>query len=79
MPAVLSTVPRGIGNAHVFTYQGVPLDRVAKMLGHAGLGLRLRLRYAHFSVEDLNPALDAVSAMEKRGGERTVNEKGDVR
>lgn len=40
---------------------GVPLDRVAKMLGHAGLGLVLR--YAHFSVEDLNPALDAVSAM----------------
>lgn len=54
---------------------GVPLDRVAKMLGHAGLDLVLR--YAHFSVEDLNPALDAVSAMEKTGGLRTVNVKGD--
>lgn len=53
----------------------MPLDRVAKMLGHAGLGLVLR--YAHFSVEDLNPALDAVSAMERRGGQRTVIEKGD--
>lgn len=112
MRAVLAAVPRGIGEAHVFTYKGlpwafwrlsrlfektveaaglvgdwsphsirhtsatwarksgVPLDRVAKMLGHAGLGLVLR--YAHFSVEDLNPALDAVSAMEKRG---TVNER----
>jgi integrase len=54
---------------------GVPLDRVAKMLGHAGLDLVLR--YAHFSVEDLNPALDAVSAMERRGGQRAVIEKGD--
>jgi integrase len=51
---------------------GTPLDRVAKMLGHAGLGLVER--YAHFSVEDLNPALDAVSAAERRGGERQVNE-----
>jgi integrase len=112
MRAVLAAVPRGIGEAHVFTYKGrpwerwtlgdhfqktvklaglvgpwtphslrhtaatwarkagVPLDRVAKMLGHAGLGLVLP--YAHFAVEDLNPALDAVSAMEKRGG---VNER----
>jgi integrase len=117
MRAVLATVPRGIGDAHVFTYRGlpwaasrlrhhfdrtvklagltgdwtphsirhtaatwarkagVPLDRVAKMLGHAGLDLVLR--YAHFSVEDLNPALDAVSQMEKRGRDRTVIEKGD--
>jgi integrase len=115
MLAVLTTVPRGIGDALVFTlkglpwemYQlrkrfgktvklaglvgdwsphsirhtsatwarktGVPLDRVAELLGHAGLGLVRR--YAHFAVEDLNPALDAVSAMEKRGGQRTVNEK----
>lgn len=51
---------------------GTPLDRVAKMLGHAGLGQVER--YAHFDVEDLNPALDAVSAMERRGGERAVNE-----
>jgi hypothetical protein len=34
-------------------------------------------RYAHFSVEDLKPALDAISAMENRGGERTVYEKVD--
>ena len=54
---------------------GMPLDRVAKMLGHAGLSLVER--YAHFSVEDLNPALDAVSAMAERGGDRTVNVKGD--
>lgn len=54
---------------------GMPLDRVAKMLGHAGLGLVLR--YAHFSTEDLDLTLDAVSAMEKRIGERTVIEKGD--
>jgi integrase len=54
---------------------GVPLDRVAGMLGHAGLGLVLR--YAHFAVEDLNPALDAVSAMEKRVDGRTLNVKGD--
>jgi integrase len=115
MRAALAPLTRGIGEAHVFTYSGlpwsagrlrrhfertvrlaglvgewtphsvrhtaatwarkagVPLDRVAKMLGHAGLGLVER--YAHFSVEDLNPALDAVSAMERRGGERTVNEK----
>jgi integrase len=116
MRAALAPLTRGIGEAHVFTYKGlpwsagrlrrhfertvrlagivgdwtphslrhtaatwarragVPLDRVAKMLGHAGLGLVER--YAHFSVEDLNPALDAVSAMEKRIGERTVIEKG---
>jgi integrase len=118
MVAVLAAVPRGIGNAHVFRYKGlpwafwrlsrlfektvnasglkgdwsphslrhtaatearkdgVPLDRVAMMLGHAGLGLVLR--YAHFSPEDLNPALAAVSRMEKRGAvnERLI-EKGD--
>ncbi|HQQ78864.1 MAG TPA: tyrosine-type recombinase/integrase, partial [Thermoanaerobaculia bacterium] len=51
---------------------GTPLDRIAKTLGHAGLNLVER--YAHFSVEDLNPTLDAISAMERRGGERTVNE-----
>ncbi|HEX7600207.1 MAG TPA: site-specific integrase [Polyangiaceae bacterium] len=54
---------------------GMPLDRVAKMLGHAGLGLVLR--YAHFATEDLDLTLDAVSAMEKRIGERTVIETGD--
>lgn len=116
MRAVLAAVPRGIGEAHVFTHEGlpwgaghlrrhfartvslaglvgdwtphslrhsaatwarktgIPLDRVAELLGHAGLGLVQR--YAHFSVEDLNPALDAVSAMEKRIGERTVIERG---
>jgi integrase len=116
MKAALGAVPRGIGDAHVFTHEGVPwaasrlrhffertvrvaglkgawtphsirhtaatwarktgvpLDRVAKMLDHAGLDLVLR--YAHFSVEDLNPALDAVSAMEKRGGAPSVHEKG---
>lgn len=118
MRAVLATVPRGIGDAHVFTdgaglpwvkkalnarfgrtlraaglvgdwtphsirhtaatwarKAGVPLDRVAKMLGHAGLGLVLR--YAHFATEDLDLTLDAVAAMEKRIGERMVIEKGD--
>jgi integrase len=54
---------------------GTPLDRVAKMLGHAGLGLVER--YAHLAVEDMNPALGAVSAMEKRGGARPVPVKGD--
>jgi integrase len=118
MRAILALVPRGIGDAHVFTDRsglpwkktalngrfartlraaglvgdwtphsirhtaatwarkaGMPLDRVAKMLGHAGLGLVLR--YAHFATEDLDLTLDAVSAMEKRIGERTVNVKGD--
>jgi integrase len=117
MRAVLATVPRGIGEAYVFTdaglpwtterlrrhfartlrlaglvgawtphsirhtaatwarKTGIPLDRVAKMLGHAGLGLVLR--YAHFSPEDLNPALDAVAAMERRGpGARPVHVEG---
>lgn len=117
MRAVLATVPRGIGEAPVFAYEGlpwrasrlrhrfertvraaglvgdwtphsirhtaatwarkagIPLDRVAKMLGHAGLDLVQR--YAHFSVDDLNPALDAVSAAEKAGGARWVPVKGD--
>jgi integrase len=44
---------------------GVPLDRVAMMLGHAGLGLVLR--YAHADTKDVDGALDAVSAMERRG------------
>jgi integrase len=119
MRAVLATVPRGIGEAPVFTDRGLPwtterlrrhfgrtlrraglvgdwtphsirhtaatwarkagtpLDRVAKMLGHAGLGLVLR--YTHFSPEDLNPALDAVAAMERRGavgGARPVHVEG---
>lgn len=55
--------------------ENVPLDRVAELLGHAGLGLVQR--YAHSSVEDLNPALDAVAEMGNRGGERTVYEKVD--
>jgi integrase len=115
MLAVLATVPRGIGDAHVFTLKGLPwdmyqlrkrfertvslaglvgdwsphsirhtaatwarkagtpLDRVAELLGHAGLGLVRR--YAHFSVEDLNPALDAVSEAEARGRDTTVIQK----
>lgn len=115
MLAVLALVPRGIGDALVFTVEGLPwdayqlrkrfertvalagvvgnwsphsirhtgatwarrggapLDRVAELLGHAGLGLVRR--YAHFAVRDLNPALDAVSEAETRGRERTVNEK----
>lgn len=118
MRCVLALVPRGIGEAHVFTDRaglpwkktalnnrfdrtlraaglvgdwtphsirhtaatwarkaGMPLDRVAKLLGHAGLGLVLR--YAHFATEDLDLTLDAVSATEKRIGERNVNVKGD--
>jgi integrase len=55
---------------------GAPLDRVAELLGHAGLGLVRR--YAHFAVADLNPALDAVSEAEARGRERTVNEKVSI-
>jgi integrase len=53
--------------------KGVPLDKIAELLGHSGLGQVLR--YAHFVVDDLNPALDAVSAIEAQIGERTVNEK----
>jgi integrase len=115
MLAVLTTVPRGIGDALVFTLKGLPfdmyqlrsrfektvkaaglvgdwsphsirhtaatwsrrggapLDRVAELLGHAGLGLVRR--YAHFAVADLNPALDAVSAAEARGRDTTVIQK----
>ena len=44
-------------------------------------GLGLVLRYAHFSVEDLNPALDAAERRWKSAAActTTVNEKVDFR
>jgi integrase len=55
--------------------EGVALDRVQEILGHADN--RMTLRYAHIRPVDLGPALDVLAAVEERAGEireRTVNE-----
>ena len=52
--------------------QGVPLDRIAAVLGHADLRMTMKT-YAHIRPEDLSAGLDVLEGIEK--GARELNEE----
>jgi integrase len=53
--------------------EGVPLDRIAAVLGHADLRMTMRT-YAHIRPEDLSPALDVLAGIEKGAREKAARD-----